>query len=141
MRFVPKPHRHQNPTDCTQASRIPPSRASGDRLLSNPQKERERHLGATGNPNRRKTMVCSGLQQKKFERAKDDLQGFHGDYQVTAEVINKLPNIDPSSTAEAWLEQLKLGSNGVHFDTCWHENDDDTPACIRAVQGPFLQKS
>ena len=35
LRIILESHRHQNPTDCAQASQIPPDRASGDRWLSN----------------------------------------------------------------------------------------------------------
>ena len=28
----------------------------------------------------------------------------------------------------------ELGSNRVHFESCWHKHDDDTPTYIRLVQ-------
>ena len=34
LRFILKSHRRHHPTECTQASQMPPSRASGDGLLS-----------------------------------------------------------------------------------------------------------
>ena len=46
-----------------------------------------------------------------------------------------LKNIDPDFTAEQWLEQLKLGSNWVSFETRFQKNDDDTPAYIRTIEG------
>ena len=53
---------------------------------------------------------------------------------ASEKVMKRLPNIDPRSTKEAWLEQFTLGSNRVRFETCWHNHDDDTPAYIRAIQ-------
>ena len=41
VRSILKSHRHHRPTDSTQASQIPPGRASGDRLLSS------RHQGTS----------------------------------------------------------------------------------------------
>ena len=38
-------------------------------------------------------------------------------------------------TAEQWLEQFKLGSNGVRFETCWCKSDNSTLAYVRALQG------
>ena len=44
---------------------------------------------------------------------------------VIRKVGEKLPTIDTN---------LKLGSDRVRFEPCWHENDKDTPAYIRATQ-------
>ena len=49
---------------------------------------------------------------------------------VVENIMKKLPNIDPRSTAEAWVEQLKLGSKRVRFESCWHKHVEDTPAYI-----------
>ena len=54
---------------------------------------------------------------------------------VVEKTIQKLPNNDPRSTAEARLDQVRLGTNSFRFETCWHKQDDDTPAKIRAIQG------
>ena len=40
----------------------------------------------------------------------------------------------PTSPPEQRLEQLKLGSKRVRFDTCWYRRNEVTPAYIRAFQ-------
>ena len=50
-------------------------------------------------------------------------------------VMRKFPNIDPHTTAEEWLEKLKMGSNRVCLETCWHKHGDDTPVNIPAIEG------
>ena len=42
---------------------------------------------------------------------------------------------DSEFTPAQWLEQLKLGSDIVGFETCWYRSDDSTPAFFRAIQG------
>ena len=44
----------------------------------------ERQFGAIGDPNRRKTMVCSELQRKKCARANDDHKIIHQDSKIGA---------------------------------------------------------
>ena len=100
-----------------------------------PATEGERPFGLIGHPFQRKTRVCSGIQRKEFSRAKDGLQGIHEDSQVRAEF--------PRHCALPWnsvLQKLtnkltKSDPNGVRLETCWHKNDDDMQACIRAIQG------
>ena len=57
---------------------------------------------------------------KEFTRISRSKPGFHE--------IERLPNIDPNVTTELWLEQLKLGSNRVRFETCWYKSVNITPA-------------
>ena len=46
----------------------------------------------------------------------------------TLSLGNRLPNSDPNVNAEEWLGQLRLGSNRVRLEMCWHKHDNDTPA-------------
>ena len=55
---------------------------------------------------------------------------------VTQNVRERLLNIDLKHTSEECLEPLLLRSNSVRFETCWYKSDDNTPASIRAVEGP-----
>ena len=57
---------------------------------------------------------------KEFTRIQRSNPGFHE--------IERLPNIDPNVTTELWLEQLKLESNRVRFETCWYKSVNITPA-------------
>ena len=125
-----KSHRHHHPTDCTQASRIPPSQESGGRLLSS----HHQCTGKTSKPHEPK-------KSKEFTRAPRSDPHFH-DFDgaclwtsITQKKRTRLPNIDPKFTAEPWLEQLKFGSNGVRFETCCYKSGDSTQAYVRAVQG------
>ena len=40
---------------------------------------------------------------------------------VLEKAMQQLPNIDPRSTAEAWLEQEGPGSHTVRFEPCWQK--------------------
>ena len=85
--------------------------------------ERERQFGPRGHLHRRKTMVCSGIQRKKFARTKDDLQTIHEKSKIRAgfftsltapcpcvcpwrlviqKARRKLPKIDPNVSADEW---------------------------------------
>ena len=50
-------------------------------------------------------------------------------------VRERFPNFDLRFTSKQRLEQLKLGSNRIRFETCWYIVDDSTPASFRAIQG------
>ena len=74
-------------------------------------------------------MVCSGVQRKKFERAKDDLQRIHEDSKIRATYPRRSRRLSVAvchteslehafkHRAELYqLHQQKLGSNGARFD-------------------------
>ena len=123
LRFVSKSHRHHHPTECTQASQIPPGRGTDG--LSEPL---EIHIGDG-------RWCTVGVQRKKFARAKGDLQIIHKRCKIRAtfsrggwrlsmvfrntESLGKVPKF----TAEQWLER---------FGTCWYRSDNRTPADIRS---------
>ena len=109
------------------------------------------------------TLVCSWPQLTKSARAKEDLHILDDHSTITrvprpepnshdvdgaclwTSVIQKVgkrfPNLDPNVTAEKWLEQLQLESNGVRFEARWHKIYNVTPAFIRVVQGPVPRRN
>ena len=54
---------------------------------------------------------------------------------VLVKVMRKFPKVGPKTNAEERLEELKMGSNRVRFQNCWHKHDDDTLVQSRAIQG------
>ena len=78
LRSILKSQCHHRPTDCTRASQIPPSRASGDRLLSG-------HHPCSGKTHRNHLKFASvkdvgvywDAAKEKFARTEDDPQRVH----------------------------------------------------------------
>ena len=106
-----KPHLHHHPTDCTQASGIPPGRASGERLLSSHQRTRKTIQTCLGIPICERRWYIVGHSERNSHEQNMSSKGL-------TRILRSEPNCHDSDGACPWNSVVEKVMNSSRTSVC-----------------------